>query len=53
MGDRALASWKVGLAEECFKMAKDFSALLLIYTSTGDRAGLEALSKVAGAWSLA
>ena len=49
VGDRALASWKVGLAEECFKMANDLSALLLIYTSTGDRAGLQALSETAGA----
>lgn len=48
VGDRALASWKVGLAEECFKMANDLSALLLIYTSTGDREGLENLSKLAG-----
>lgn len=48
VGDRALASWKVGLAEECFKQANDLSALLLIYTSTGDRLGLEELSRLAG-----
>lgn len=48
VGDRALASWKIGLAEECFKMANDLSALLLIYTSTGDREGLKSLSATAG-----
>jgi hypothetical protein len=48
VGDRALASWKVGLAEECFKMANDLSALLLIYTSTGDREGLAKLAELAG-----
>ena len=47
IGDRALVGWKVDLATECFKMAKDFSALLLIYTSTGDRNGLESLSAAA------
>ena len=47
VGDRALAAWKVALAEECFKMANDFSALLLIYTSTGDRDGLTSLSEKA------
>lgn len=47
VGDRALAAWKVALAEECFKMANDFSALLLIYTSTGDRYGLTSLSEKA------
>ncbi|BGP53614.1 hypothetical protein JCM8202_002538 [Rhodotorula sphaerocarpa] len=43
VGDRALAGWKIQLAEECYKQANDLSALLLIYTSTGDRAGLEQL----------
>jgi hypothetical protein len=32
-------------------MANDLSALLLIYTSTGDRDGLMALSKLASASS--
>lgn len=48
VGDRALASWKIGLAEECFKMAQDWSALLLIYTSTGDQEGLKKLGEAAG-----
>lgn len=43
VGDRALAGWKVQLAEECFKQASDLSALLLLYTSTGSRTGLERL----------
>ncbi|SCZ92621.1 BZ3500_MvSof-1268-A1-R1_Chr5-2g08039 [Microbotryum saponariae] len=47
VGDRALASWKIQLAEECFKMANDLSALLLIYTSTGDRQGLSELKELA------
>lgn len=48
VGDRALASWKVSLAEECFTMANDLGALLLIYTSTGNREGLTTLSELAG-----
>lgn len=48
VGDRALASWKVNLAEECYKMASELSALLLIYTSTGNRVGLKNLSELAG-----
>ena len=51
VGDRALAGWKIGLAEECFKMANDLSALLLIYTSTGDQEGLKKLSETAGEFS--
>ncbi|GAA5900352.1 hypothetical protein JCM5296_001406, partial [Sporobolomyces johnsonii] len=47
VGDRALAGWKVKLAEECFLQANDLSALLLVYTSTGDRAGLERLKTLA------
>ena len=47
VGDRALAGWKVDLAEECFKMANDLAALLLIYTSTGDREGLAQLAQLA------
>lgn len=49
VGDRALASWKISLAEECFKMANDWSALLLIYTSTGDIEGLRMLSEKSAA----
>ncbi|GAA5944224.1 coatomer subunit beta' [Sporobolomyces koalae] len=47
VGDRALAGWKVQLAEECFKQANDLSALLLVYTSTGDRDGLARLKDLA------
>ena len=56
VGDRALAGWKVQLAEECFKQAHDLSALLLLYTSTGSRAGLEYLVERAtaqGAYNVA
>ncbi|GAA5949972.1 hypothetical protein JCM10213_004272 [Rhodosporidiobolus nylandii] len=56
VGDRALQGWKVHLAEECFKQAGDLSALLLIYTSTGDRSGLENLVERAreqGAYNIA
>ncbi|KAK4053418.1 Coatomer subunit beta' [Microbotryomycetes sp. JL201] len=52
VGDRALQGWKIQLAEECFKMANDHSALLLIYTSTGDRQGLEKLRENAVAAGL-
>ncbi|GAA96135.1 uncharacterized protein L969DRAFT_84004 [Mixia osmundae IAM 14324] len=47
IGDRALATWKFHLAEECFVNAKDLSALLLYYTSVGDSAGLEKLATMA------
>lgn len=47
VGDKALAAWKIDLAEECFKKASDFGALLLIYTSIGDREGTEWLAKTA------
>ncbi|GAA5856561.1 hypothetical protein JCM9279_005499 [Rhodotorula babjevae] len=56
VGDRALAGWKVQLAEECFKQAHDLSALLLLYTSTGSRSGLEYLVERAtaqGAYNVA
>ena len=44
------------LAEECYKQANDLSALLLIYTSTGDRNGLEQLvqrATAAGTYNVA
>ena len=47
VGDAALASWNLVLAEEAFKKAKDLGSLLLLYTSTGDCNGLESLSKMA------
>lgn len=48
VGDKALSAWKMDLAEECFEKAGDLGSLLLLYTSTGDRDGLERLSKTAG-----
>lgn len=44
VGDAALAAWDVALASECFTHAKDFGSLLLIHTSTGDKAALEKLA---------
>jgi coatomer subunit beta' len=47
VGDAALASWNLALAEEAFKAAKDLGSLLLLYTSTGSRAGLATLASLA------
>lgn len=47
VGDAALAGWDVPLATECFTHARDLGSLLLIYSSTSDQAGLEALAKQA------
>jgi coatomer subunit beta' len=47
LGDAALASWNLVLAEEAFKHAKDLGSLLLLYTSTGSREGLQTLSTLA------
>lgn len=44
VGDAALAAWDVGLATECFTHAKDLGSLLLVYSSTSDREGLEKLA---------
>lgn len=41
-----MASWDLALAEESFKHAKDLESLLLLYTSSGSREGLEYLAKV-------
>jgi coatomer subunit beta' len=49
VGDKALECWRVDLAEECFSKANDLSALLLIYTSTGDAEGLARLATLASA----
>jgi coatomer subunit beta' len=49
VGDAALAAWDVALAAECFTNAKDMGSLLLLYSSTGDRAGLKALATQAEA----
>jgi coatomer subunit beta' len=47
VGDAALAGWDVALAAECFVNAKDLGSLLLLHSSTGDREGLQALSRQA------
>lgn len=44
VGDAALSGWDVPLATECFTHARDLGSLLLIYSSTSDQAGLEALA---------
>lgn len=44
LGELALSSGKMEVAEECLKRAKDFSGLLLLYSSQGNREGMEALA---------
>lgn len=56
VGDTALSSWDLSLAEECFINAKDIGSLLLLYTSTGNTDGLRTLAnqaEVAGANNVA
>jgi coatomer subunit beta' len=47
VGDAAITSWDLVLAKDCFIHAKDFPSLLLLYTATGDAAGLRSLAKQA------
>ena len=47
VGDAALQGWDLVLAEECFTNAKDLGSLLLLYTSTGNAAGLRQLTEQA------
>jgi hypothetical protein len=47
VGDKALAAWQMDLAQEAFEKANDLAALLLLYTSLSDRAGMERLAKLA------
>lgn len=47
VGDKALETWNVELAVECFENAKDLSTLLLVHTSTGNRAGMAKLARAA------
>ncbi|RKP07896.1 coatomer WD associated region-domain-containing protein [Thamnocephalis sphaerospora] len=47
LGDAALNAWKFSLAEECLLKAKDLSGLLLLYTASGNAAGIEELAKQA------
>lgn len=44
VGDTALTAWDVSLAAECFTHANDYGSLLLLYSSTADREGLESLA---------
>src|SRR5699024_3480015 len=47
VGDTALASWNLSLAQECFTNAKDVGSLLLLHTASGNREGLKALAQQA------
>jgi coatomer subunit beta' len=44
VGDAALSAWNIALAEECFKSARDYGSLLLLYTSTSNEPGLRQLA---------
>ncbi|CEJ59204.1 Putative Coatomer subunit beta [Penicillium brasilianum] len=44
IGDAALASWNLALAQECFTQAKDVGSLLLLHTASNNREGLRALA---------
>eukprot|EP00479_Gromia_sphaerica_P010524 TRINITY_DN4868_c0_g1_i1.p1 TRINITY_DN4868_c0_g1~~TRINITY_DN4868_c0_g1_i1.p1 ORF type:complete len:380 (+),score=91.68 TRINITY_DN4868_c0_g1_i1:419-1558(+) len=43
LGDLALAQFDLNLAEECLLRAKDLGGLLLLYSSKGDKKGIENL----------
>ena len=47
VADKALEAWDVKLAEECFLNAKDIGSLLLLYSSSGNKAGLLKLASQA------
>jgi len=47
VGDAALTGWDIPLAQECFRNAKDFSSLLLLYTATGHVQGLKDVASMA------
>lgn len=47
VGDKALAAWQMDLAQEAFEKAGDLAALLLLYTSLSDRAGMQRLAESA------
>lgn len=47
VGDKALSAWQMDLAQEAFEKAGDLPALLLLFTSLSDRAGMERLAKLA------
>ena len=52
LGDRALALWNIDLAATCFKRAGDLAALLLVYSSTGDKEAMLDLAQTAKAKGL-
>ncbi|KAJ2077279.1 Coatomer subunit beta' [Coemansia sp. RSA 988] len=47
VGDCALRTWNFDLAERCMGKAKDLSGLLLLYSASGNRTGMEKLAKQA------
>lgn len=47
VGDTALATWNLALAQECFTNAKDIGSLLLLHTASGNKEGLQALAQQA------
>lgn len=47
VGDAALTSWDLSLAQECFTHAKDLGSLLLLYTSSRNAEGLRSLAEQA------
>ncbi|PGH27046.1 hypothetical protein AJ80_01231 [Polytolypa hystricis UAMH7299] len=49
VGDAALASWNLALAEECFTNAKDLGSLLLLHSSSCNPEGLRKLATQATA----
>ncbi|KAJ1733772.1 Coatomer subunit beta' [Coemansia sp. Benny D160-2] len=49
VGDCALRMWDFATAERCLLNAKDLSGLLILYTSSGNAAGLERLAEMAEA----
>ncbi len=49
VGDAALATWNMSLAEQCFTNAHDLGSLLLLYSSSGNADGLRALAAQADA----
>jgi coatomer subunit beta' len=44
IGDAALSSWNLALAQECFTHAKDVGSLLLLHTASNNREGLRSLA---------
>ncbi|XP_018492767.2 coatomer subunit beta'-3 isoform X1 [Raphanus sativus] len=47
LGDLAMSSGKLQLAEDCMKYATDLSGLLLLYSSLGDAEGMSKLASLA------